>query len=377
MRRVLLSMCVLVTLAGCALPAGGPRAIDIRADEFEKLPAPDYLVVNIDEKVTNIAGQYRPTEFSNYFSVASGRPTIVIDDGDQVLVNVWEAGADGLFSSAASKATQIQATVDGEGRIFVPYVGLVHAAGRPVEAVRTSIESALKDKAIQPQVQVLVAESVANSATVVGDVKAPGRYPISISGIRVLDLLALAGGSSAPTYETRLTLKRGERTASANYEDLFDNPRENVPIRPGDTLLVSNTPRSITVFGATRQHLEIPFNSRYLSLAEALARAGGLNDLIADAGGIFIFRFEVAEIAKQLDERAVTVPEGTKVPVIYRLNLRDPQAFFFTQMFEMRDEDVIYVAIHPTAEFARFLNIVQPLLNLVSRGSAVTNVISN
>jgi polysaccharide export outer membrane protein len=114
----------------------------------------------------------------------------------------------------------------------------------------------------------------------------------------------------------------------------------------------------------------VPFNSRHINLSEALARVGGLNARLADPRGVFVFRFEEAAIAKQLDERAVTAPAGVLVPVIYRVNLRDPQSFFLTTLFEMRDEDLIYVAQSPIAEFGAFLDILSPLLGTVQRTTA-------
>jgi polysaccharide export outer membrane protein len=368
--RILAIILLHLLLAACSLPAAGPSVGTIRADEYAQPPTPDFLVIKVDERVTNITGQYRPLAFSNFLDVSTSLPTILIGKGDRLLINVFEAGADGLFSSEATKATQITVSVDDRGQIFVPYVGTVAVAGRSIDSVRSSIENALVDKAIQPQVQVLVEESLANSASVVGDVSAPGRYPIAVNGTRVLDLVALAGGSKVPTYQTRLTLKRGAKAASATLEDLFDSPQENVLVRPADTLLVSDTPRTFTVFGATGSRTEVPFNSRHINLSEALARVGGLNARIADPRGVFVFRFEEAEIAKQLDERAVTAPQGVLVPVIYRVNLRDPQSFFLTTLFEMRDEDLIYVAQSPIAEFGAFLDILSPLLGTVQRTTA-------
>ena len=370
MHRYLVIILLHLLLAACGLPASGPSGSSIRADEYAPPPSPDFLVVKVDERVTNIAGQYRPLAFSNFLDVSSSLPTILIGKGDRLLINVFEAGADGLFSSEATKATQIQGTDDDRGQVFVPYVGTVAVAGRTIESVRNGIEIALQDKAIQPQVQILVVESLANSASVIGDVATPGRYPIAINGTRVLDLVALAGGAKVPTYQTRLTLKRGGKAASATLEDLFDSPEENVLVRPADTLLVSDTPRTFTAFGATGTRMEVPFNSRHINLSEALARVGGLNGRLADARGVFIFRFEETQIAKQLDERAVTAPDDTLVPVIYRVDLRDPQSFFLTTLFEMRDEDLIYVAQSPLAEFGSFLDILSPLLGVAQRSSA-------
>ena len=375
MARTLALLLTLTTLAGCAaLPGDGPSGADIKTSEIQSLSRSEFLLVDITPEVANVAGQYRARDFANTFSLRNAGVEQPIGVGDRLAVNIWEAGENGLFSSGAAKATSIQTVVDSSGRIFVPYVGAVKASGRSVDAVRMSIEEALGDRAIQPQVQVLVADNLANSAMVMGDVVKPGRYPITPNGVRVLDLVAIAGGSKANTYDTVVTLRRGNRTASAVMEDLFDNPANNVLLAPNDSLLLASQPRSFTVFGATQQTAKIAFQARTVTLAEAIAQSGGLNNMVADPNGVFIFRFEDAAVARAINpEKARAVPAGAKVPTIYRLNMRDPKVFFLARYFEMRDKDVLYVANHPTAELGKFLTIISPALNAWGRVSNISN----
>ncbi len=366
-------MLVSVALAGCsALPSSGPLRSDIETLDNPNYKKPSYLVINVDEKVTNITGQYQPPGFSSFFKVQDGATAIRLEVGDKVQVNIFEAGADGLFSSSTSKATQIEAVIDESGRIFVPYVGAVQASGLAPSALRNTIEASLADKAIQPQVQVLVGESLANSATVLGKVSKPGPIPVSVAGLKVLDLIAAAGGSTGQTYESQVTLRRGKTVATANLEDLFDVPEDNVDVRPGDTVLVSDVVRTFTVMGATNSKEEFKFEARRVTLSEAIARAGGLDDRLADAKGVYIFRFEPDFIAKALDERAQTTAEGSMVPTIYQFDLKDPRAFFLMKQFELRDDDILYVANHPSAQLGKFLEIVSPLISTATTVATLT-----
>ena len=367
-----------VAVGGCAVvPADGPPAMAIVGEDQPLGEKKPFVVVKIDEKVTNIVGQYNPPSFSSFFQVADNVPVIRVATGDRVAINIFEAGADGLFSSATAKATQIESVVDASGQIFVPYVGAIQADGRSVEDLRGTIEAALEDKAIQPQVQVSVSESLANSVTVLGDVNAPGQVPVSVAGLRLLDVISLAGGSSAETYETQVVLRRGNTVATSNLEDLFDNPEDNIPIQPGDTVLVSDISRSFTVFGAFNNKAEFPFEARRVTLAEAIAKAGGVNGQVGDARAIFLFRFELAEVAKAIDERAVAAPDGTKVPVVYRLNLREPNAFFLMTLFNLRDEDIVYVATHPSAQLGQFLQILAPVIQTAVTVATLTDRVGN
>lgn len=352
-------------------------ARDIDTVDNPNYAKPPYLVIPVDEKVTNITGQYRPPAFSSFFKLSDSTPSIRLAVGDQISINIFEAGADGLFSSSSAKATQIQAVIDENGQIFVPYVGAVQAAGSTPGSLRATIESALEDKAIQPQVQVLVSNSLANSVTVIGKVGTPGNQPITVAGARILDLIAAAGGTSAETFSAQVTLRRGKTVATANLEDLFSDPANNVPVKPGDVVLVSDAVQTFTVFGAAGTPQEFKFESRQVTLAEGLARAGGLDDQTADARGVFLFRFEPDHIAKALDERAVTTAEGSMVPVIYQLNMKNPNSFFLMKLFELRNEDIIYIADHPAAELSKFLQILSPLVNTAVTFATLSNRFGN
>jgi len=71
---------------------------------------------------------------------------------------------------------------------------------------------------------------------------------------------------------------------------------------------------------------------------------------------VFIFRFEDAGLVAANNPE--TTPVNNKVPVVYQVDLRDPASFFVTQNFPVQNQDVIYVANSPTAEYEKFLRLV-------------------
>jgi len=353
-------------LAGCGvLPGSGPLAIAVTSQDISSLPEKEFLVIDVDSEVAKIAGRYHPRLFADRFGIPNGGKAQLIGVGDNLQINIWEAGDNGLFSNLQTKATQIQSVVDSQGLIFVPYAGRIRAAGRRVESVRRSIQANLVDKAIQPQVQVVVVGNRSNSAVVVGDVRTPGKFPISVAGTRVLDVVAGAGGSTFPSYETSITLKRGKRVGTTLLDDLFANSENNVFVKSGDSILLAHNPRSFSAFGAVMARKDYKFDARTVTLAEALAKAGGLNDNLADRKGVFLFRFEPWVMAKKL-RPDVNFEENRLIPVVYRLNMNEARAFFLMRFFEVRDKDIIYVANSPIAEFGKFLQILGPLLSNVS-----------
>ena len=72
--------------------------------------------------------------------------------------------------------------------------------------------------------------------------------------------------------------------------------------------------------------------------------------------GVFIFRYEEPLVLGVAGENPSLTPDG-KVPVIYRVDLKDPRSFFAAQGFPIRNKDVLYVSNAPASELQKFLNI--------------------
>ncbi|MTH98918.1 polysaccharide biosynthesis/export family protein [Roseibium sp. RKSG952] len=369
------AIAVAAALAGCAaLPGDGPSAINITSQDIESnSTVGDYSVIKLTSANIGMIKSYRPLAFANQFKgVGGGGSSALLGVGDVLQIGVWEAAPDGLFSSAAEGAGAIPATIDETGFIFVPYAGRVRAAGLTIEGLRESIQQKLIGKAVEPQVLVTLKQKLSKTAVVVGDVMKPGVYPLALKNTRLLDLVATAGGSREATYETVVTLKRGNRSATTRLEHLIEFPENNVLISPSDNILLSHRPRTFSTFGAVKGNELVPFRTQTVTMAEALATVGGLNDNKADATGIFLFRFEDSELVRRLQpEQAAFTSGRVQVPVVYRLNLRNANGFFLSRDFEMRDKDILFVSNHPTAELGKFLQIIAPL---ISNYSTVSNL---
>jgi capsular polysaccharide export protein len=361
----LLSVALLLMFVGCShLPRSGPTGMAVTAwNGGEESVEKGYAVVPLDIASVRTIGAYKPEYFPTEFRdvPVSGRSTRV-GIGDQLKVSIWEASGDGLFSTVDKKQTDIQLVVDATGLIFIPYVGRVRAEGESVESLRSVIQDGLKGKAVQPQVQITVIGEISNSVVVVGDISRPGLYPLSARGAKLLEMIAVAGGAREATYDTVATLKRSAQGGTVRLEDLIDHPENDIWLAPGDTVLLSHKPRTYAAFGAVQSTQLVPFKTRSVTLADALAQVGGLRDMTADAGGVFLFRYEVGELAQTLRPGLPATLAGNNVPIIYRLDMTRPEAFFLARSFQMKDQDIVYVANHPVAEFGKFLQIIAPLL---------------
>lgn len=72
---------------------------------------------------------------------------------------------------------------------------------------------------------------------------------------------------------------------------------------------------------------------------------------------MFIFRLEDRQALTWPSQPVRTTVNG-KVPVIYHINLKDPDSFFVAQSFMMDNKDVLYVSNAPVAELQKVLNLV-------------------
>lgn len=358
-----------VFLTGCAsypawLPASGPSVEEVVVQEAAVSPIP---VVDVTEGVARqVAEIDRRDQFAQVF--AGSQPTgYRVGPGDVLEVSVWEAPPAALFGTAAldsrtgatsSRMTSLpEQMISHEGRINVPFAGSIVAAGKSPQEIETEIARRLKGKANQPQVMVRVIRNATSNVTVVGEVAQSHRMPLTAKGERLLDAIAAAGGVRQPVNKVTVQLTRGTKVASMPLDQVVQAPGENVFLAPGDVVTVKFQPLSFTALGATGKNEEINFEAQGISLAQALARAGGVQDARADARGVFVFRFEDPMALDASLRSGLMTPDG-RAPVVYRLDLKNPASFLVAQNFPVRNKDVVYVSNAPAAELQKFMNIV-------------------
>jgi polysaccharide export outer membrane protein len=289
--------------------------------------------------------------------------------GDTLEVTIWEAAPAALFGTAnldsgigSNVATSRPNTLPGivvgpAGTITIPFAGQVPAAGRTLREIEQEIVRRLQGRAHLPQAMVRIAHNATANVTVLGDVKNPERVPLTPRGERVLDAIAEAGGTSAPIDRMTIEITRGGVVQRMAARDLVRDPRQNIILRSDDVVTALYQPYSFTVMGATGKNDEVRFEGIGLTLAQALGRMGGLQDMRADPRGVFLFRWEKPELLGSVAQGAQPNADGL-IPVIYQVDLKQPATYLAAQHFRMRDGDVIYVSNSRVAELQRFVNIV-------------------
>jgi polysaccharide export outer membrane protein len=372
---VALAALSLSALAGCAsLPSSGPTVNEIV--QASDNPAAPYKIVeltraNVPDPAPGANGAAALGDLGRAPLAETSADQIQV--GDVLQVTIFEIGT-ALFGAAPS-ASALSAggeaasppvanaqnlppqPVAPDGDISVPYIGRVAAAGLSPQALEVEIETGLRGKSQAPQVMVTFRDDVGNSVYLMGDVRTPGRKPLSYAREHLLDMIAMAGGPTNSAQDSWVRVTRAGQSAEAPLGDIVSGDADDLVLRPHDRIEILFRPRSFTAFGASGKVSEVMFQAPDLSLAQALARIGGPLDAQADPRGVFIFRADQS-------------PD--KTPLIYELNMRDPQSYFVAQRFMMRDKDLIYVANAESNAWLKFLTLVNVVANPVITAKQVS-----
>src|SRR4051812_36253848 len=158
-------------------------------------------------------------------------------------------GPEDVLDISVWKNTDISRTVPvrPDGKISLPLLNDVQAAGLSPMQLRDTLTKALAAFIPEPAVSVLVHEIHSFKVTVIGQVKTPGRYELK-DRATVLDVLALAGGPTEYAARGRIAVVRHDQGSPVQipfpYDRLMakagsrsDNP-ENFCVKPGDVILV-------------------------------------------------------------------------------------------------------------------------------------------
>jgi polysaccharide export outer membrane protein len=168
--------------------------------------------------------------------------------------------------------------ISSSGDIYLPLIDYVHVADLTVDEAQELIQKRLEDGGFVrgPHVTIFVDESASQAITVVGEVAHPGLVS-AIGERRLYDILSAAGGLTdkagrAVTIEHRNDPEHKEVVQVSS--NLADNMESNVPVLPGDTIIVSRA-GIIYVVGDVARPSGFIIEDNSLTVLKALALAGG------------------------------------------------------------------------------------------------------
>ena len=159
--------------------------------------------------------------------------TFVIGNDDELAINVW-------------KVPELTQTVPvrSDGKISLPLIGDIQAAGKTPLQLEEDITQRLKAYITDPQVAVIVQKINSEKYNILGRVSKPGSYSLTTS-TTVLDAIAEAGGFLDFAKEKSIYILRerpggGEERIPFNYKEVIKGkkPQQNITLQPHDTIIV-------------------------------------------------------------------------------------------------------------------------------------------
>jgi polysaccharide biosynthesis/export protein len=158
--------------------------------------------------------------------------TFVIGNDDVLAINVWK-------EPDISRSIPVRS----DGKISLPLVGEVQAAGLTPLSLEKEIASKLKNYISEPEVTVMVQQVNSQKFNILGQVAKPGSYMV-VNSLTVLDAIALAGGFRDFAKQKSIYVLRqgptGETRIPFNYKEVSrgKNMSQNIKLQPGDTIIV-------------------------------------------------------------------------------------------------------------------------------------------
>jgi len=209
MKTAMLTVLTFAALAGTAAAQAGPATTPVGTSGSTAMAAP----------AASSAGAPATADYR-------------LGAGDKLRIEVYK-------DTQLSQSLQIRP----DGKITLPLVGDVAAAGRTSLELRDSIVTTLREYIKEPVVTVIVVETAPQVVYVTGEVTKPG--PVTLNGpLTILQALAMAGGFTDFANRKEILILRtgasGQKTLTFNYKDALDPDTKRAPLvlQPGDTVIV-------------------------------------------------------------------------------------------------------------------------------------------
>jgi polysaccharide export outer membrane protein len=198
-----------------------------------------FLILLSTASAQTPAPNARPASPQDHASTAAAVPSLPantspdyrLQPGDKIHIEVYH-------DQDLSPSLQIRP----DGKITLPLLGDLPAAGQTSLELRDQIARSLKDYITNPVVTVMVLETTPQVVYVMGEVNRPGTLQLAGGRLSILQALAMAGGFTdfANKKDIRILrhAKNGMQTLRFNYKDALESSREPLQLLPGDTVIV-------------------------------------------------------------------------------------------------------------------------------------------
>lgn len=369
---------VAVVLAGCS---AAPRGSGLQSEVLQSRTAAGQSAVDdalpqdfaVEPITRESLGRYanwpaRSQGRSYGWPKGQGGKPNQIRPGDVITISVWVSEDNSLLTAPNQRVAEMpEMTVSPTGQLFLPYIGQMQVAGQSQEEARAAIEAAYVKVTPSAQVQLRSVEGRQSSASVVSGVAKPGSYPLTDSGVTVLDILALSGGVPQTVINPQVRVQRGDTTYGISLDRVMKDTALNIRLQGGDRVFVEADENYFLSLGASGTQAQHYFPQDRVSALDALSIIGGLAEARADAKGILILR--------SYDPGSVRADgSGPRhARTIFTIDLTSADGLFSAGEFRIQPGDLIYVTESPLLTSRNVLTLIGSVFGLAVQANRLGN----
>lgn len=365
-KKLLVAVALPVILAGCTVP-GAYLNLDDTNDSANNTETVDILErVNVYPLTADKMASYKTPRLSARINPELDAKLAAyeyrVGAGDILNVTIWDHPELTIPAGSYRSASESGNWVHADGTIFYPYIGFVPVAGKTVVEIRAILTTKLAKYIETPQVDVNVAAFRSKKTYITGEINKPGQQFITNVPLTLLDAVNNAGGLAEDADWRNVTLTRQGVEQSLSLHALMQRGdlTQNRLLVPGDIVHVPrNDGQKVFVMGEVNEPKLLKIDRAGMSLTEALSSVGGINQLAADATGIFVVR---ANRTAATDNAETGQVKKSTIADIYQLDISNAAALVIGTEFELQPYDIVYVTAAPITRWNRVIGQILPTI---------------
>ena len=263
--------------------------------------------------------------------------------GKNDVLNIFVVGHPEMSSQRVDLGQIAGTVVQKDGHVYLPVIGRLKAEGLSVVEFSKALREAAAQFILDPQVSVEILQYGSQKFYVLGEVPKPGAFPVD-GDTTLLEAIGLAGGTAPEADLESAYVLRGGQLLPISLADILlrGDVSRNVLMRDGDVVFIPDgSDKRVYVLGEVRKPSVVPVRRDKVTLAAALAAAGGLTP----AEG----RREIAVLRG-----------GHARPVVYTVDLE--KALLVDEQIALRPGDRIIVAPTGLSTSSKYMRQILPFL---------------
>jgi polysaccharide biosynthesis/export protein len=335
-----LSALILVCAVGCAKDGGAVQASPENGVQAEQLPVAD----EADSAALKAAvGQMQQDE-------SQRRRTYRIGPEDVLRVTVW-------MREDLSK----EGKVKDDGTFFVPLIGNQQAEGRTVAEFQQQLTVAMTEYLRRPQLDVEIIQYQSKVFYLAGQIREPGVYPIKAT-TTLMEAVSSGKGFTDKANLGDAYLIHNRQVVPVDFQGVFKGGRleGNLHLDDGDVIYVPSMETTrVYVLGEVLRPAAVPIRGGKITLAEAIAEAGGFNNVSAYTKGIKVIRGNLSD------------------PRVYTIDFTETLRKGRGMVAFLEPGDIVFVPASGLAKWDRVMGQILPSLSRIVVDAAAIDAISN